>query len=80
MSSESLDLAAVGNCAVAALIDREGRIVWWCMPRLDGDPVFCGLLAGNADWGFADVAIADQVASRRSYLNNTAMLETILVD
>ncbi|MBM3549283.1 MAG: glycoside hydrolase family 15 protein [Alphaproteobacteria bacterium] len=80
MSSESLDLAAIGNCAIAALIDREGRIVWWCMPRLDGDPVFCNLLAGNAEWGFADVTVADQVEVRRSYLRNTAILETVLVD
>jgi len=80
MSTESLDLAAIGNCAIAALIDREGRIVWWCMPRLDGDPVFCSLLAGNAEWGFTDVVVADQVHSRRSYLRNTAMLETTLTD
>ncbi|MBL8689779.1 MAG: glycoside hydrolase family 15 protein [Rhodospirillaceae bacterium] len=76
----NLDLAAIGNCAVAALIDCDGRIVWWCMPRLDGDPVFCNLLAGNADWGFADVDLADRVECKRSYLRNTAMLETLLTD
>lgn len=80
MSAADLDLAPVGNCTVAALVDREARIVWWCMPRLDGDPVFCNLLAGAGDWGFADVVLADQVASRRSYLRNTPILETILVD
>lgn len=76
----NLDLAAIGNCAVAALIDCDARIVWWCMPRLDGDPVFCNLLAGNSDWGFADVDLADRVECKRSYLRNTAMLETVLTD
>ena len=80
MSAADLDLAPVGNCTVAALVDRQARIVWWCMPRLDGDPVFCNLLAGAGDWGFADVVLADQVASWRSYLRNTPILETILVD
>ncbi len=76
----NLDLAAIGNCAVAALIDSDARIVWWCMPRLDGDPVFCNLIAGDADWGFADVELADRIDCKRSYLRNTAMLETILTD
>jgi GH15 family glucan-1,4-alpha-glucosidase len=79
MTASTLDLAVVGNCAVAALIDGDGRIVWWCMPRLDGDPVFCALLS-EAAWGFSDVVLADQVASRRAYLRNSAILETVLVD
>ncbi|MEZ4236568.1 MAG: glycoside hydrolase family 15 protein [Myxococcota bacterium] len=40
----SVDLALVGNSAVAALIDGQGAVVWWCWPKLDGDPLFCGLL------------------------------------
>ena len=39
-----LDLGVVGNCAFAALIDRRASVAWACMPRLDGDPVFAGLL------------------------------------
>ena len=42
-----LDLGVIGNSVVAALVDRVGRIVWMCYPRLDGDPVFCGLLDGD---------------------------------
>jgi hypothetical protein len=45
----TLDLAAIGNCAIAALIDRKGDLVWSCFPRLDGEPVFCGLLDGLAE-------------------------------
>ena len=40
----SLDLALIGNCQVGALIDNAGEIVWYCLPRFDGDPVFCSLL------------------------------------
>ena len=42
-----LDLAVLGNCQVAALIDRLGRIVWLCLPRPDADPTFCALLTAE---------------------------------
>ena len=44
----NLDLALIGNCAIGALVDRRGAIVWCCMPRFDGDPVFHALLAEDA--------------------------------
>ena len=40
MSQQNLDLFPIGNCSVSALIDRSGRFVWACAPRVDGDPVF----------------------------------------
>ena len=36
----SVDLWPIGNCQVSALIDRAGRFVWACVPRVDGDPLF----------------------------------------
>jgi GH15 family glucan-1,4-alpha-glucosidase len=74
-----LNLAAVGNCIVAALIDRQARIVWWCLPRLDGDPVFCGLLDGEAERGVATVEAEDTVETHQAYLPNTAIVVTTLV-
>jgi hypothetical protein len=55
-----LDLGVIGNSAVAALIDRRSRILWYCLPRFDGDPVFCSLLNGEspAD-GFSEVVLED---------------------
>src|ERR1700675_470434 len=44
----SLDLALVGNGAIGALIDARGTVVWCCLPRFDGDPVFGSLLAGDS--------------------------------
>ena len=41
-----LNLAPIGNCAVTALIDAHGRMVWGCLPRVDSDPVFSNLLSG----------------------------------
>ena len=45
-NAASLDLALIGNCAVSALIDKRGAIVWCCAPRFDGDPIFHSLLGG----------------------------------
>ena len=42
-----LELGVVGNCQVAALVDVHARIVWCCLPRPDGDPVFSALLAAH---------------------------------
>lgn len=78
-----LNLAAIGNCIIGALVDRHGRIVWGCFPRLDGDPVFCRLLDGpdGADGrGFWDVQLDSVVASTQSYQDNTAILVTTLTD
>ena len=46
---DSLDLGVIGNCFFGALIDRLGRVVWCCLPRFDGDPLFCRLLNGNPE-------------------------------
>ena len=55
----SLELGVIGNCAIASLIDRKGRHVWHGIGRLDGDPVFNGLLGGDdPQGGFMDVVVA----------------------
>ena len=79
-SPQPLDLALIGNCRVAALVDPQARILWWCFPRFDGDPVFCRLLSGNEEKGFSDVVLHDQASSRSAYARNTAVLETVLED
>ncbi len=77
----SLNLAVIGNSSVAALIDRAGRIVWHCLPRPDGDPVFSSLLAGDdAERGFCEVALEGLARTEQAYLGNTAALATTLED
>ena len=78
-----LDLEVVGNSHVAALINQHGRIVWYCLPRLDGDPVFCSLLKNDPegrDQGFADVVVEDFASATQCYQRNSAILTTTLTD
>ncbi len=76
----SLDLGVIGNCAIASLVDRMGRHVWYGLGRLDGDPVFNALLGGNdPQSGFMDVVVAGaKEVGRQRYLHNTAILETVI--
>ena len=88
----SLSLGVIGNCAFSALIDARGRIVWCCLPRFDGDPVFNALIqpghnapgssgdeaaAGSSSFG---IEIEDFAESRQWYEPNTAVLRTQLID
>ena len=78
-----LNLAVIGNCSFSALLDREARIVWSCMPRYDGDPVFCALLDGGEearDFGFFDIEMEDFARGEQCYLYNTAIVVTTLYD
>ena len=79
----SLELGVIGNCEIAALVDESARIVWGCLPRLDGDPVFCALLSregGDAASGVFAVELQHGARSEQRYLRNTAILETLLDD
>ncbi len=79
----NLDLAVIGNCQIAALIDDRARIVWACLPRPDADPVFCALLkreGGDSASGVFAVDLRDLAQSRRTYIRNTAIVETVLND
>jgi GH15 family glucan-1,4-alpha-glucosidase len=80
MTDFGLDLAVIGNGRTAALVEPSGRIVWWCLPRYDGDPVFCRLVAGDEEKGFTDVVMDRQVALQSDYERNTAIVSTILTD
>jgi GH15 family glucan-1,4-alpha-glucosidase len=79
-----LDLAVIGNCTFGGLIDRNGRLVWACLPHFDSDPIFCRLLDdggdGDEESGFFDVTLEDQVRSEQHYIHNTAVLVTTLYD
>jgi GH15 family glucan-1,4-alpha-glucosidase len=75
-----LDLGAIGNCRTAALLDTSGRIVWWCFPRFDSDPVFSRLLAGDEEKGFCDVQLDGAATYEAAYIRNTALIRTTLRD
>lgn len=75
----SLDLALIGNGTVAALVDHRGRYVWGCLPSMAGDPTFCSLLEPtHADHGFFEVDLEGLTAAHQHYVENTAVLVTVL--
>ncbi len=80
MTDYGLDLAVIGNGRTAALLDPSSRIVWWCLPRYDSDPVFSRLLAGKAEKGFTDVVLDGFVETRSDYMRNTAIVVTDMID
>src|SRR6266508_3846592 len=75
-----LDLAVIGNGRTAALVDPSSRIVWWCFPRFDGDPVFSRLLAGDEEKGFSDVVLEGCAETKSDYVRNTAIVTTTMQD
>lgn len=83
----SLDLGVIGNCSIAALIDRRARIVWGCFPRFDRDPVFCSLIDNEIADGDAmprkgvfAIEMVGMTRCEQAYLDNTAILSSVLSD
>lgn len=77
----TLELWPVGNCQVSALVDRQGRFVWGCVPRVDGDPAFCSLLdsrppAGEGAHGFWEIDLDGVAETSQAYIRNTPVLVT----
>ncbi len=77
----NLDLGIIGNCGIAALVDKKASIVWCCLPRFDKDPVFHSLLGSPKQApgeGMFSIEMDDFVSSEQVYLPNTALLKTTL--
>ena len=80
MSEPNLDLGVIGNCSFGALIDRQARVVWSCLPAFDGDPAFCRLLSPIQEGGDFAVELEDFQDSEQAYVPNTAILRTVMRD
>lgn len=83
--TKSLDLWPIGNCQVSALVDTSGSLVWGCVPRVDGDPLFSALLGGRDvsspdRKGFWSIELENCVTVEQSYLRNTPVLVTRQAD
>jgi hypothetical protein len=79
----SLEMGVIGNCSIGALVDVRARIVWYCMPRLDGDPVFQALLDspdGVGHDGVFAIELEGITHSEQAYDTSTAVLRTRLFD
>jgi GH15 family glucan-1,4-alpha-glucosidase len=77
-----LELAAIGNCQVSALLDKRARIVWCCLPRFDANPAFCTLLEPRSDpnLGLYEIELLDFSHAEQEYIRNTPIVQTTLYD
>ncbi|MGR3463721.1 glycoside hydrolase family 15 protein [Limimaricola sp.] len=70
------DLGVVGDRRTAAVIDRMGRVLWYCPCRFDGPSLFAGLLdPSGGEWR---IEMEGAAPGPRRYLDGSGMLETIL--
>ena len=76
----NLHLGLIGNGSFGALLDARGRVVWACVPTFDGDPAFCALLQPQIDGGDWSIELEDFDRAEQSYIDNTAVLRTVLHD
>ena len=66
-------------------MDRQGRFVWCCAPRVDSDPVFSNLLAAgdparpDAE-GIWTIDVTERARTRQAYLHNSPVLSTEITD
>lgn len=81
-----LDLWLIGNCQVSALIDRSAALVWACVPRVDGDPIFSALLGAAQGRSGADAAgrwsveVEGCAHISQAYWRNTPVLVSTITD
>jgi GH15 family glucan-1,4-alpha-glucosidase len=78
--TQTLNLGVIGNCAYNAMVDTRASIVWCCLPRFDGDPVFNALIDPGEQAGAWHIEIESFSHSEQSYEPNTAILRTRLYD
>lgn len=72
-----LDYGIIGNCQISALVHRDGRIAWCCMPRFDSPSVFASILdAKNGGFWSIEPAALPASEPRQNYLRNTNVLVT----
>ncbi|MCE2871151.1 MAG: glycoside hydrolase family 15 protein [Oxalobacteraceae bacterium] len=82
----NLDLGLIGNSRTSALIDRQARIVWWCYPHFDNNPLCCSLLqtdqsdSSTDSFGFIDLLFPESHTVRQIYQRNSAILQTRMKD
>ncbi len=83
MQERNLELALIGNCSIGALVDKHAEIVWCCLPRFDGEPVFSALLKTDEAeeiMGTFAIDMMDFSHAEQHYEKNTAILKTLLYD
>ncbi len=70
------EYAIIGDCRTAALVCSDGGVDWLCFPNFSGPAVFAALLDRERGGRFV-VQPTRHTRTRRRYLPDTAVLETI---
>ncbi|MHB8657994.1 MAG: glycoside hydrolase family 15 protein [Solirubrobacteraceae bacterium] len=71
------DLGLIGDCASAALLTREGSIVWCCLPRFDSGSAFASLLDAERGGECSIEPVLDSGwSAEREYLEDSLVLAT----
>jgi alpha,alpha-trehalase len=70
------DYALIGDCHSAALVSSMGSIDWYCPVRFDAPAVFLRILDSRKG-GYFSVAPVEPSSSRRHYIGDTNILQTI---
>jgi len=71
------DYAVLGDTRTAALVDPEGSVDWWCVPRFDSQPIFGRLVGGPAAGSFRLGPAGPSTVVSRRYRPDSATVETI---
>ena len=71
------DLGLIGDGATAALVARNGAVVWLCVPRFDSEPLFCSLLDARRGGAFR-IAPEEVTDARQRYEPDSGVLVTEL--
>jgi hypothetical protein len=69
------DHGLIGDGTAAALVGRDGALVWLCTPRFDSPPLFCRLLDAARGGAFT-LAPEDLIESAQHYEDETGALIT----
>jgi GH15 family glucan-1,4-alpha-glucosidase len=77
MSALIEDYAIIGDRETAALVCRSGSIDWLCLPRFDSGACFAALLGTRENGRWLIAPSSKEVSVKRSYLENTLVLETV---
>lgn len=70
------DYGVIGNCRSGALVSRQGSIDWLCLPDFSAPSTFAAILDRRRGGRFL-IRPRDIRASRRRYVGDSAVLETV---
>jgi len=71
-----LDYALIGNCQISAILDKQARVVWSCMPRFDSPAIFAALLDEEKAGVWSCLPDTVEYETKQRYLRNTNVLQT----